>query len=82
MTIRKKYSKEFKLDAISLVLEQGYSRAEASRSLSINPNVLTRWIKEHESEDAQLEMFWTIWTLAFTRNRWHFTIANRAYKNG
>ncbi|MEQ9394324.1 transposase, partial [Haliea sp.] len=27
MNTRKKYSKEFKLDAISLVLEQGYSRA-------------------------------------------------------
>jgi len=52
MVTRKKYSKEFKLDAISLVLEQGYSRAEAARSLSINPNVITRWIKEHESEDA------------------------------
>jgi transposase-like protein len=25
MVIRKQYSKEFKLDAISLVLEQGYS---------------------------------------------------------
>ena len=53
MITRKKYSKEFKLDAISLVLEQGYSRAEAARSLSINPNVLARWIKEHESEDAK-----------------------------
>lgn len=38
MTTRKKYTKEFKLDAVSLVLEQGYSRAEASRSLDINPN--------------------------------------------
>jgi transposase-like protein len=27
MTTRKLYSKEFKLDAISLSLEQGYSRA-------------------------------------------------------
>ena len=53
MTTRKRYSKEFKLDAISLVFEQGYSRAEAGRSLSINPNVLARWIKEHESEDSQ-----------------------------
>lgn len=53
MTARKKYSQEFKLDAISLVLEQGYTRSEAARSLSINANLLTRWIKEHESEDAQ-----------------------------
>ena len=29
MTTRKKYSREFKLDAINLVREQGYSQAEA-----------------------------------------------------
>ena len=33
MIPRKQYSKEFKLDAVSLVLEQGYTRAEAARSL-------------------------------------------------
>lgn len=53
MMTRKKYSKEFKLDAISLVLEQGYTRAEAARSLEINANTLARWIKEHESADGQ-----------------------------
>jgi len=42
-----------KLDAISLVLEQGYSRAHAARSLEINPNMLGRWIKEHDSVDGQ-----------------------------
>jgi len=53
MTIRKKYSKEFKLDAVSLVSEQGYSRAEAARSLDLNPNMLGRWVKEHKTEDGQ-----------------------------
>lgn len=53
MTTRKNYSREFKLDAVSLVLEQGYTRAEAGRSLEINPNMLTRWIKEHASDDGQ-----------------------------
>jgi len=53
MTTRKLYSKEFKLDAISLVLEQGYSRAHAARSLEINPSMLGRWIKEDESVDGQ-----------------------------
>jgi transposase-like protein len=33
MTARKKYSKEFKLDAISLVVEQKYTQTEAARSL-------------------------------------------------
>lgn len=52
MTARKKYSKEFKLDAIALVIEQNYSQAEASRNLGINPNMLGRWIKEAESDDG------------------------------
>ena len=50
MTIRKKYSKEFKLDAVSLVTEQNYTRSEAAKSLGINPNMLGRWVKEqHKS---------------------------------
>ncbi len=53
MTTRKKYSKEFKLDAVSLVLEQDYGRAEAGRSLGINANMLGRWVKEHQAEDGQ-----------------------------
>ncbi|WP_156508968.1 transposase, partial [Oleiphilus sp. HI0132] len=31
MNTRKKYSQEFKLDAISLVLDQGHTRTEAAR---------------------------------------------------
>jgi transposase len=53
MTIRKKYSKEFKLDAVSLITDQGYSRSEAARSLDINANMLGRWVKQFRSEDGQ-----------------------------
>ena len=53
MTKRKKYSKEFKLDAIALVIEQNYSQSEAARNLGINPNMLGRWIKEADNEDGQ-----------------------------
>lgn len=52
MTTRKRYTKEFKLDAISLVKEQGYTRAEAARSLDIHANMLGRWIKEAEQDDG------------------------------
>ena len=52
MTARKKYPKEFKLDAISLVLEQEYTKAQAARSLEINPNLITRWIQEHQADDS------------------------------
>ena len=53
MSTRKQYTKEFKLDAINLVLEQGYSRAEAARSLDINANMLGRWVKEYQDDDGQ-----------------------------
>lgn len=53
MTMRKKYSKEFKLDAISLVLEQGYACTEAAKSLGLHQAVLSRWISEHKSQDSQ-----------------------------
>jgi len=46
MIARKKYSKEFKLDAVSLVLDQNYSRTDAVRSLGINANMLGCWVKE------------------------------------
>lgn len=50
----KKYSKEFKLDAISLVKEQNYSQSEAAKSLGISPKLISRWLKElsEESGDA------------------------------
>jgi transposase len=52
MTTRKKYSKEFKIDAINLVLEQNYTRVAAAKSLGLNANVLARWIKEYEQDDG------------------------------
>lgn len=51
MTRRKSYSKEFKRDAVSLVLEQNYSRAEAALSLEVGINALSRWVKEYEQKD-------------------------------
>ncbi|WP_292996299.1 transposase, partial [Nitrosomonas sp.] len=49
METRKQYTKEFKLDAISLVVDQGLTIAEAARSLEIRANMLGRWIKENEA---------------------------------
>jgi len=53
MTTRNQYTKDFKLDAINLVLEQGYTRSEAARSLEINANMLRRWIKEYQGDEEQ-----------------------------
>ena len=53
MTTRRKYSKEFKWDAVSLVTDQGYTRTEAGRSLDINANMLGRWVKELQADHGQ-----------------------------
>ena len=53
MKQRKRYSKEFKLDAISLVSEQGYTRIDAANSLGITTGMLGCWIREHKADDGQ-----------------------------
>jgi transposase len=49
----KKYSKEFKLDAISLVNDQKYSQSEAAKSLGIDAKLISRWIRENRQEEGQ-----------------------------
>jgi transposase len=40
---RKTYSREFKVEAIRLITEKGYSIAEASRNLGVEYSILRRW---------------------------------------
>ena len=47
---RRQHTPEFKAEAIKLVLEQGLSRADASRDLGIHPTVLGRWVNAAERE--------------------------------
>ena len=44
--VRRKYSKQFKSDAVNLVTQQGYTIAEASRNLGIQANMLGRWKRD------------------------------------
>ena len=48
--MRREFSKEFKRDAVSLVIDQGYSRAEAARSLDIHIALISRWVREHTED--------------------------------
>ena len=45
---RKKYTREFKEEAVKLITEQGYQITEAARNLGINENMLGRWKREIE----------------------------------
>jgi transposase len=54
MTAKKKsYSKQFKIDAVKLVTEEGYKVAEAARNLDIHLNVLRNWRNQIKSDSDQ-----------------------------
>ncbi len=47
---RRRYSDEFKADAVSLVTEQGYSVSEAARRLGVDRSLLDRWCRKHRQQ--------------------------------
>jgi len=47
---RRKYTDEYKQEAVNLVVEQGYGVSEAARNLGINDNQLRRWVKERAGD--------------------------------
>jgi transposase len=47
---RRDFPEDFKRDAVALVTEQGYSIAEAARSLDVGANLLGRWKREYEAQ--------------------------------
>jgi transposase len=53
-TQRKSYSRQFKIDAVKLVTDQGYKITEAARNLEINPNLLGKWKNQYAGESSQV----------------------------
>ena len=49
---RQRFSSEFKREAVSLVVDQSYSLAEAGRSLGIRGNLIGRWKRQLEGDEA------------------------------
>jgi transposase len=47
---RRVFSREFKLSAVKLVREQGYTIAEAAKSLGVEPASMRDWLKKFASE--------------------------------
>jgi transposase len=43
---RRKFSREFKLEAVTLVKDRGVAVAQAARDLDLHENVLRKWIRE------------------------------------
>ena len=50
---RRSYTSEFKVEAVKLVTQQGYSVAEAARSLGIGETLLRSWKQAFERQGEQ-----------------------------
>ena len=48
MSTRRKYSAEFKREAVVLANQPGVTKSQIGRDLGINPNMITRWQRELE----------------------------------
>jgi len=46
MMERRRFSREFKLEAVKLVRERGVTAAQAARDLDLHENVLRKWVRE------------------------------------
>jgi transposase len=50
---RRKFSREFKIEAVRLVRERGVSVAQASRDIAVHENVVRKWVKELRVDPKQ-----------------------------
>lgn len=50
---RKTYTAEFKIAAVKLVTEQGYSLREAARSLGVSEKQLRKWKRDLQEHGSQ-----------------------------
>ena len=49
---RRRFSREFKLEAVRLVRDQNLSIAQAARDLDLHENVLRKWVKDFKDDPA------------------------------
>lgn len=49
---RRSFSKEFKLSAVRLVNQQGYSPGEAARSLGIDAGNVRNWVERYGQDES------------------------------
>ena len=66
---RRRFSREFKLEAVKLVRERGLSAAQAARDLDVHENVLRKWVKEFSSSVKATSQ--TGRTLTALADAWH-----------
>lgn len=52
MSTRRKFSREFKIEAVRMVANGGHSLAQVGRDLDVRPDMIRRWRKQLEQEGS------------------------------
>ena len=52
-TTRKSYSKEFKINAVKMVIEEGRRASEVARELNISPNSIFIWKRQYLNDQQE-----------------------------
>lgn len=52
MSKRRRYSAEFKREAVELTRQPGVSCRQVALDIGINPNMLTRWVREADEDQG------------------------------
>jgi transposase len=50
MRPRRRFSREYTLEAVRLVMERGVSFAQAARDLDLHPNTLRQWVRDQAAD--------------------------------
>ena len=50
---RRKFGREFKVEAVRLIKERGVAVTQAARDLDVHENVLRKWVKELSADPAK-----------------------------
>jgi transposase len=50
---RRRFGREFKIEAVRLIRDRGVSIAQAARDLDVHENVLRKWVKEFAADPGQ-----------------------------
>ena len=51
--VNRKYSKEFKEEAVALVTEQGYSAPQAAEAVGIEKRLIYNWINKAANDNSE-----------------------------
>jgi transposase len=50
---RRRFSREFKIEAVRLIRDRGVSVAQAGRDLDVHVNVLRKWVRDFAVDPSQ-----------------------------